>query len=147
MSKILKLKSLFYKYTGIFLAHKEENEYIDSPEYWKQFAKYLNNSKLEDMSPRNVHGLMVGIWQCEHGFARPVSFLRYKNPKFLFKTLGWFVDLYTVVKWDIQLVYRRMVLAHHSLGKPDANFEADQEFIKAKEKPNKKANKTKKGSK
>jgi hypothetical protein len=101
----LKLKSLIYKYTGVYLAHKEENDYFDTDEYWEQFLKFLKSEDL-DMGPRNVHGLMVGMWQARYGFARPASFLKYRRPRPIFRFLGWFADLFIVLKWDAISVYR-----------------------------------------
>ena len=101
----MRLKSLIYKYTGVYLAHKEENDYFDTDEYWEQFLKFLKSEDL-DMGPRNVHGLMVGMWQARYGFARPASFLKYRRPRPIFRFLGWFADLFIVLKWDAISVYR-----------------------------------------
>ena len=106
MSKILKLKGKFYQYTGIYLANKEENEYIQSKECWKSLMKMLSNKK-NDMSPRDCQGLLIGMWQCKHGFHRPMSFLRYKKPGFLFKPLAWCVNFFTTAKWDLQACLTR----------------------------------------
>jgi hypothetical protein len=108
---LLKLKSIIYKYTGIFLPHREECEYVASNEYWKQFNRILKHEN-KDLSPRNIHGLLVGSWQAHNGFARPFSmrFLllghgRWYKP--LFNVLCWFDTLYLVIKWDLQSLNRR----------------------------------------
>lgn len=68
----LKLKSLIYKKTGIYLADKEELEYIKSKEFWKIFLKMAKNPK-NDMGFRDIQGLLIGMWQANHGFCRPIS--------------------------------------------------------------------------
>lgn len=106
---LLKLKRLFYRYTGVYFGHKEENKYIDSKEYWDQFIKIAKNPK-NDMSLRDIHGLMVGMWQTNNGFTRPSKWMRHwrKRPRFFFKFIFWFVDLYLVVKWDLEELYRKL---------------------------------------
>lgn len=51
---ILKLKAKIYQYTGIFLASKEEEEYIVS------------------IGGEGEHGINRGLWEAKHGF---VSFM------------------------------------------------------------------------
>jgi hypothetical protein len=65
----LKIKAWIYQKTGIYLAHKEELEYITSPAFWKKFMKIVKH-KDNDMAPRDIQGLLIGIWQGEHGFYR-----------------------------------------------------------------------------
>lgn len=70
---LLKFKALVYWYTGIYLARKEENEYLQSKEFWKSLAKLLNGKDKDFQNPRNAQGLLLGLWQAKHGFARPRS--------------------------------------------------------------------------
>jgi hypothetical protein len=143
MGFVLKLKSLIYKYTGVFLAHKEENEFLDSEEYWKAFLRMATH-KENDMSPRNIHGLQIGMWQAARGFARPASFIKYKRPGFIFKPIGWFADLYTVIKWDLIYVYRRFIVP----SKPEPQVQLTQSVKLDKPKRIvKKSSKPKKGKK
>lgn len=66
---ILKIKAFIYQKTGLYLAHKEELEYISSDSFWRQFRKiYLH--KTNDMGMKNVQGILIGLWQCKHGFYR-----------------------------------------------------------------------------
>ncbi len=69
---ILKIKGFIYRHTGIFLAHKEELEYLQSDEYWFHMKK-MSKHKDNEMTPRNVQGLLIGLWQCKHGFYRSMS--------------------------------------------------------------------------
>jgi len=66
---LLKLKARFYKLTGIYLAHEEENDYLCSPEFWEEHQRFLD-SNANDWLPRDVQGVLIGSWQARHGFAR-----------------------------------------------------------------------------
>lgn len=67
---LLKLKILIYQRTGIYLAHKEELKYIISKEFWKAFIRIITK-KSNDMQPRDIQGLLIGLWQVEQGLYRP----------------------------------------------------------------------------
>ena len=69
---ILKIKAFLYQKTGLYLAHKEELEYVTSKDFWKKFMKMLLH-KDNDMRPRDIQGLLIGMWQCEHGFYRRIK--------------------------------------------------------------------------
>lgn len=77
---ILQLKAKIYYHTGIYLAHKEENDYLQSKEFWKSFAKLLNGKDEDFQNPRNAQGLLIGLWQAKNGLCRPMrpwdSFVR-----------------------------------------------------------------------
>ena len=66
---ILKIKSFIYRKTGVYLAHKEELEYITSKEFWKTFLKIAGHEE-NDMAPRDIQGLLIGMWQADHRFVR-----------------------------------------------------------------------------
>jgi hypothetical protein len=66
---IIKIKAWIYRRTGIYLAHKEELEYITSKIFWKKFMRIVKQ-KDNDMSPRDIQGLLIGSWQCDYGFYR-----------------------------------------------------------------------------
>lgn len=66
---LLKIKAFIYQKTGIYLADKQELEYITSKAFWKEFIKICTH-KDNDMAPRDVQGLLIGMWQCKHGFYR-----------------------------------------------------------------------------
>jgi len=95
---VLKLKSVFYRYTGIFLANSEQLDYIDSDAYWKEFRE--TSVLFDDMDDRQVHGLLIGSWQCHHKFYRPYSFLRHKRPSFFWVPVSNMVSFFTVVRRD-----------------------------------------------
>lgn len=108
MSKILKLKAIIYKYTGWYLADKEENEYLQSKECWKSILKFAKGKDKDFANPRNAQSLLIGMWQAKHGFSRPATFLKYRKPRALWAVIGWFADLYKVIQWDIHTCLRKM---------------------------------------
>lgn len=104
---VLKLKALIYKYSGLYLAHKEESEYLQSKEFWKSMLKLMNGKDKDLAIPRNAQGLLIGLWQCKHGFHRPLSHYWGKRPKWVFATLNWVIVLCITLKWDIKACLRK----------------------------------------
>jgi hypothetical protein len=82
----LKLKAKIYQYTGIYLAQKEEQEYINS----------LSETRKEHFS-----GLMVGLWQAKNGFYN--QSYRYRSNTFLGKIVTRIVVIYKQLKQDLGL--------------------------------------------
>lgn len=76
---ILKIKAWIYRNTGIYLAHREENEYVESKQFWKVFRKLMKNN--EDLGPEAAYGILVGAWQSEHGFYRTFNVKRLLKKK------------------------------------------------------------------
>ena len=69
---LLRLKSFVYRLTGIFLASKEQLEYIESDQYWESFNSLLRQEGTQhEYYPQFIHGILVGTWQADHGFTRP----------------------------------------------------------------------------
>lgn len=66
---IIRAKSWIYRKFGIYLAHKEELEYVTSKEFWKDIVK-LYKHKDNDMSFMDLQGLLIGMWQVKHKFYR-----------------------------------------------------------------------------
>lgn len=102
----LKTKAAIYRYTGLYLAEHERNEYINSPEC-KQYVTRMLSHPENDLTLDNANGLATGLWECDNGFARPICFLRYNRPAIVFKPIGWVMELYTVLRWDIQDWYNK----------------------------------------
>lgn len=65
----IKIKAFIYKKTGIYLAQKEELDYLKSKEFWKSFMKIASHKK-NDLAPRDIQGILIGLWQVKHGFYR-----------------------------------------------------------------------------
>lgn len=66
---LLKIKAFIYQKTGVYLAQKEELDYITSKDFWKRFWKIFLH-KDNDMSGRDIQGLLIGLWQAKWGFTR-----------------------------------------------------------------------------
>lgn len=92
--KILKIKSKIYQYTGIHLAKKEEEEFLDDD--------HENSQRLS---------LQRALWQVDHGFTSYQSRFRnwasyhrlLGNPVryLLYRILNRVVIMYTQLKWDM----------------------------------------------
>lgn len=67
MEKIY-LKAKIYQLTGIFLAQKEELEYLKSEDFWRKFNEL--SSLNTNMDKRDIQGLLIGGWQAMYGFYR-----------------------------------------------------------------------------
>lgn len=71
---ILKIKSLIYRAFGVYLASKEELEYLKSEEMANLLKKDINRQKRlkadDRMEIYDLIGLRVGLWQVKHGFGR-----------------------------------------------------------------------------
>ena len=104
----LRVKAIIYRYTGIYLAETEENVYIQSKEFWKEWSRQFSHPE-NDMHPRNIQGLMIGMWQANHGFTRPMSRLSFRSYKYrkLWNFLAWFEMFFTTLKWDIENLFKR----------------------------------------
>jgi hypothetical protein len=98
---MMKLKSIVYRYTGIYLAKKEEAVYVASQEH-KDFVDRCAAFPEKDMDRDVAKDLSIGLWQSKHNFARPISFLGYEYPPLIFVPLAWIVVFCTVLKWDVK---------------------------------------------
>ena len=67
---LLKLKAFIYQKTGIYLASKEELDYVTSPQFWEAFKKLQQTKDWKKEDPRNIQGVLIGSWQIKHGFYR-----------------------------------------------------------------------------
>lgn len=107
---LLKLKAKFYQYTGVYLANKEENDYLTSREFWKHFNKHKKH-KDNDMSDYNIQRLMIGMWQADLGFHRPMTkFRTFKRLPCarLYNMLDWFACFYYTAKWDLESLWSKV---------------------------------------
>lgn len=103
---VLKLKAVFYRYTGIYLADKEENDYLSSEEFWKDFERTAKSCN--DCGPRNVQGLLIGIWQAKYGFARPMSRIRLFRPLWLWRPVRSLDSFRLAMYWDLQAFFKAL---------------------------------------
>lgn len=97
----LKLKGKIYQYFGINLACKEENDYLTSDEFWKEFNRIqkkqnkLKNNR-DKLSNQTIQGILLGRWESEHGFYTFFVWGRFKRIRNFFKTLSF--DLKRLLK-------------------------------------------------
>ena len=76
---LLSLKARLYRYTGLYLASKEELDYITSREFWEAYEETIGALTIDDdMSPQNVQGLLRGMWCLKNGLMRPCALLEYE---------------------------------------------------------------------
>jgi hypothetical protein len=105
---ILKLKAIIYKYSGLYLAYKEQSRYVDTEGYWQDFER-LTKTKPR-MSCENAHDLLIGLWQSHHRLVRPYYPLppKFRKRLIVFPRLRriaeWFGTLYLAIRWDIEKI-------------------------------------------
>lgn len=68
----MKIKAWIYQKTGLYFAHKEELAYIHSEDYWAKFAD-IGAELSDELTLRDIHGVVVGLWQAKHGFYRTLN--------------------------------------------------------------------------
>lgn len=93
------MKAKIYQYFGLYLAKKEECEYIQSEEFWKKFKEITSDPEC-DMSFRDVQGLLIGLWQADLGYCRAISRYSLRRSKFL-NIVAWFDSFFMNVKRDL----------------------------------------------
>ena len=80
----------------------------------KAISLLLNSTSInpkKDMSPRDIHGLLIGSWQCNHNFARQFTLIDpRKRPRFFWWTVRWFSVLFSTILWDLQYLYKKSKL-------------------------------------
>lgn len=96
---LLKLKAKIYRYTGLYLADKEKNDYIESEYFCKELTRAFIASN--DMSLYTTFSLLIGMWECNHGFTRPTTHAkRWYYPAI--KVAQYVIENYLSLKWDLQ---------------------------------------------
>lgn len=80
---ILRLKSCIYRYTEIYLAHKEELAFLSDSKLWNDLELRLKASD-NDMSLADWVSIEIGCWQAYHGFTRPMASWTWKYQNILF---------------------------------------------------------------
>lgn len=108
---ILKLKAFFYRYTGVYLAQKEQHIHQLSKKYWDEFYNITAQQQSFMMSDDEVHGMLIGLWQAHNGFYRPMSgLLFYYGHKgvmrYIMITVIWLQSFYKQLHQDIYFSLR-----------------------------------------
>lgn len=97
---LLKLKAIIYRYTGIFLAHKEEQAYLNSFAFKKDVKKYR---EMFGEDKDIAEDIAAGTWHADHGFYRPLCFLQFNKPTWFWKPIDAIVTSFRAIKLDLQL--------------------------------------------
>lgn len=103
---ILKLKGHIYRYTGIYLANKEELEFLTSDKFWKQFSKHSKSKKQNKMTNQEIQGLILGLWQFDNGFYRLSNSFFYKSGLHN-KIMSLITGAYKAFLLDLKILFKR----------------------------------------
>ena len=104
--KLLSLKAAIYRYTGIYLASRDELDYITSKDFWMEFTRIINHPE-NDMAPRDIQGLLIGSWQAKYRFARPITFSVSRTSPWHLRLLASLGNSFISIKRDIQRLFKR----------------------------------------
>jgi hypothetical protein len=105
---ILTLKSIVYKYTGIYLAQKEEDAYLQSSEANLEYNMYAKYDGVKRLGHKTIKGIMIGGWQAHNGFCRPLSFVCFGSDYKIGRLVNNLCTLGLVLKWDFIFLKRRL---------------------------------------
>jgi hypothetical protein len=95
----LTTKAKIYQWTGIFLARAEERAYLDLPSTHAKILEWAADPTM-DMDYKDAYGLAKGGWQCDHGFHRPLSLLRFNSPYWFWRPVGFVHEFIMQVRRD-----------------------------------------------
>jgi hypothetical protein len=101
----LKLKAVIYRWTGIFLAKREEAEYLQRSDTQAKILEWSADLKM-DMSYEDAVGLAKGLWHMRHGFHRPLSFLVFREPSWFWAPVARVHELSMLIRWKLQDVWK-----------------------------------------
>ncbi len=96
----LKTKGLIYRLSGVYLAKKEESEYIASKKA-QDYIAYISGIPENELTVEDATGLVIGLWQAEGKFHRPMSFIRFYRPSLFFRPLAWLIDCYRAIIYEL----------------------------------------------
>lgn len=105
VSLTLQLKAFVYRYTGIYLANQEQLEYMESKEFWKSFM-VIASDPTNDMSPRAIQGLLIGVWQANAGLVIAVTPFFNKYPRWFFGPIEFVYRFFDQLYWDFKQLMR-----------------------------------------
>lgn len=105
---LLKLKAKIYHYTGIYLAYREQCDYMESADYLK-YLTAPNGTDSEEFSIETKASLAVGLWQARHGFHKPLYLKAFCKVGFHWQIIRFVVEFYMALNYDLKTLYRRIV--------------------------------------
>lgn len=100
----MNLKPFIYRYFGIYLASKEELEYVKSREIW-QLIDSKDLAGEDELSSRDRQGLAIGLWQADQGYGRMFVAADFKRPRWFWKPLAWVQTLFLQIYYDIRSLF------------------------------------------
>ena len=98
-------KAHAYRYLGVYLATTEENDYIQSKEFWSDFLNHINHPE-NDMEPIDIQGLLIGLWQAERGYCRIATRYFLKSPRLIFCLLDLVACFWATLVSDLRQLFR-----------------------------------------
>lgn len=104
MNKLLKFKSKFYQYTGVYLAHKETLGYLESNDFWYEFSTIKSHPE-NDIDDRDIQGLLIGSWQAEYGFYRRMDVKYWLTRNKFLKVYSWFRVFGMTLVSDLERIF------------------------------------------
>lgn len=102
----LRLKALIYRYLGIYLAQKEEDVFVLGELFRRGFTK-LGSQSQKNYNSEIIRSILVGTWQADNGFARPISKFWYKKGA-LWVFINWITTFLLVLKFDLYTLMRKI---------------------------------------
>jgi hypothetical protein len=101
---LLFLKAKIYQYTGLYLAYKEQCEFLESEEFWSEMERIY--PQMEDMSLKNIQGMLIGMWQGKHKFYRRMDIQYFSSNNVFLRVYSWFRVFYWTLKADLERLYK-----------------------------------------
>lgn len=103
---ILRIKALIYRYTGIYLAYREEANLLASRAHRREFDRMYREYLIskDNMHPLDIQGILIGSWQAKHGFTRV-----WANSKFArsCKAANWVSVVVLTLSLDLNRLFNR----------------------------------------
>jgi hypothetical protein len=104
------LKAKIYQYTGIYLAYKEDVEYLTSDLFWAEFITF--RASHPDYSYQEIQDFLLvtreGYEDFHRGHTR-MSRMFIKNPSIFYSTLDWLVVFFRTLNRDIKKVFKNVL--------------------------------------
>lgn len=110
-------KAKLYRYTGWYTAKKEEAEYMQTLGAQRDVERIFARAEDWDIDSRSqAEGIVLGSWQADHGFTRPVVLYLGAGIEggVLLKLAHWVVVLYILLKFDLYSAWWKISTWHQT---------------------------------
>lgn len=94
---LIKLKARLYRYTGVYIAEKDEKKYLLSQNYWKDY-KQIRSEYKKLYTPDEYKEILLNAWNYNNGFVRPLT----KYEKFDENTVSF--SIITKIKHHLEMI-------------------------------------------